>query len=167
MSKINEKEYVNYCIELIIKFKDDLKTKIFQIRDNDKDPKIKLKQIFIFREGMLDIIKRTWNSIDNKFVRDSIGPSKIQSLKNELLGLFDILTYENPFLIMLCFTNEFSEFIFKHISRIELNFYIDKLKIIKKFGYKLNLERFVSILNKKVADYRNVYNIINNSGWKI
>jgi len=167
MSKINEKEYVNCCINLIIKFKYDLKTKIFQIRDNDKDPKIKLKQIFIFREGMLDIIIRTLKSIDNEFVLDSIGANKVQSLKNELLGLFDILTYENPFLIMLCFTNEFSEFILKHISRIELNFYIDKLKIIKKFGYKLNLERFVSILNEKVADYRNVYNIINNSGWEI
>ncbi len=135
-------------------FKQDLKQEIFHItKEEEIDDKIKEKQIYLIRRGIFDTIFYILNSIENNgYVKISIGQEKLYRLKEEIYDLYTLLTYENPFLIILFFTKDFVYSICKNISKPLLNFYIHKLQVIKKYNYKVNLQRFFIIFSEKAEE---------------
>jgi len=157
--KVDEKVYMENILDIIVKFKEDLKEKIFIIKNEDAESLklMKDKQVYLVRNGFLDIVIRILATVEeNEYVRLSVGPKKVDQLKLAILDLFTILTYDNPFLIILYFTKDIASLIFKTVSKNEFNFYIHKLKVLKKYNYKVNLFKFVTIFNERIQHDRRV-----------
>ena len=153
MTEITELEYFDVVLNSLIKFKDDLREKIFDFKNIDRNHKaIKEKQVYLVRNGLFDRITRMWSTIEeNDFLKQSIGPAKQEIIREEILEMFTILTYENPFLIVLCFTKVFCNLIFQSdVTKNEINFFNHKLKVLKKYKYKINIMGFLGILDEKL-----------------
>lgn len=96
------------------------------------------RQIYVHKLGLFDSMVYTWNFLSPSMYSEGEDSLKKRNMVyNEILKIFNLITYENPFLTACMFNKKLVQIILDaNISFLEC--YNDKMKTLEKYNYAID-----------------------------
>ena len=120
------------------------------------------QQSFLFVKGFIESLFRVWNIYSkNSYNLKKFSIKKLESIAFEMMRILKLILYNNPFLISIFFNPPLVNMFFykekdkprKPVFLCYYEFYLNILKVLKNYNYKLDYTYFIDqLLNVETID---------------
>ena len=112
-------------------------------------------QIVILKMNVIEILIDFLNFIKKIKYYDLKFKNNINQIYKQILNILDILSNQNPFISIYYLGNNIVNLIMTGIDGI--NFYFDKIKLLERYNYKVDLEfitsKLISMISNEEVNY--------------